>query len=120
MSTPTHAERSRETAITVRYWAGARAAAGTAEDVLETDTTGAAAGELTLADVIAMVLERHPGRGDEDIRHPFRQDLAKLFFADRAHRSERLERPFLRLGRNDGDRVKDLAVLGRCNRQRKR
>lgn len=47
--------------ITVRYWAGARAAAGTAEDVLETDTTGAAAGELTLAHVIAMVLERHPG-----------------------------------------------------------
>jgi molybdopterin converting factor small subunit len=44
--------------ITVRYWAGARAAAGTAEDVLETE---AEAGELTLADVIAMVLERHPG-----------------------------------------------------------
>ena len=55
MSTPTDAERSRETAITVRYWAGARAAAGTAEDVLE------ATGELTLADVVARVLERHPG-----------------------------------------------------------
>ncbi|MCY4726582.1 MoaD/ThiS family protein [Nocardioides sp. STR2] len=55
MSTSTDAERSRETAITVRYWAGARAAAGTAEDVLE------ATGELTLADVVARVLERHPG-----------------------------------------------------------
>ena len=55
MSHPTDAHRSRETAITVRYWAGARAAAGTAEDVLE------ATGELTLADVVAQVLERHPG-----------------------------------------------------------
>ena len=54
MSHPTDAHRSRETAITVRYWAGARAAAGTAEDVLET-------GELTLADVVARVLELHPG-----------------------------------------------------------
>ena len=58
MSHASDAERSRETAITVRYWAGARAAAGTAEDVLEAD---AAAGELTLADVIARVLELHPG-----------------------------------------------------------
>ena len=55
MSHPTDAHRSRETAITVRYWAGARAAAGTAEDVLETP------GELSLADVVARVLERHPG-----------------------------------------------------------
>jgi molybdopterin synthase sulfur carrier subunit len=55
MNPSTDAERSRETAVTVRYWAGARAAAGTAEDVLET------AGELTLADVVARVLERHPG-----------------------------------------------------------
>ena len=54
MSHPTDPVRSRETAITVRYWAGARAAAGTAEDVLET-------GELTLADVVARVLELHPG-----------------------------------------------------------
>ena len=37
MSHPTDADRSRETAITVRYWAGARAAAGTAEDVLRVD-----------------------------------------------------------------------------------
>lgn len=58
MSHPTDPDRSRETAITVRYWAGARAAAGTAEDVFETDPTG---GELSLADVVALVLERHPG-----------------------------------------------------------
>ena len=55
MGHPTDAQRTRETAIVVRYWAGARAAAGTAEDVLETT------GELTLADVVAQVLERHPG-----------------------------------------------------------
>ena len=55
MGHPTDAQRSRETAIVVRYWAGARAAAGTAEDVLE------ATGELTLTDVVAQVLERHPG-----------------------------------------------------------
>ena len=58
MSHASDAERSDETAITVRYWAGARAAAGTAEDVLETDPTG---GELSLADVIGRVLELHPG-----------------------------------------------------------
>ena len=58
MSHVSAAERSRETAVTVRYWAGARAAAGTVEDVLEVDP---AAGELTLADVVARVLELHPG-----------------------------------------------------------
>lgn len=47
--------RTRETAITVRYWAGARAAAGTAEDVLD------ASPGMTLADVVALVLARHPG-----------------------------------------------------------
>ena len=57
MSHPTDAHRSRETAITVRYWAGARAAAGTAEDVWEADATSAS----SLADVVALVLERHPG-----------------------------------------------------------
>lgn len=55
MTDPTGPDRSRETAITVRYWAGARAAAGTAEDVLDAD------GDLTLADVVARVLELHPG-----------------------------------------------------------
>lgn len=58
MSHASDPERSRETAITVRYWAGARAAAGTAEDVIEADAT---TGELTLADVVARVLELHPG-----------------------------------------------------------
>ncbi|WP_416954530.1 MoaD/ThiS family protein [Nocardioides sp. T5] len=58
MSHASDPERSRETAITVRYWAGARAAAGTPEDVIEADAT---TGELTLADVVARVLELHPG-----------------------------------------------------------
>jgi molybdopterin converting factor small subunit len=38
----------------VRYWAGARAAAGTAEDTFE--VTGA----LPLSEVVSLVLERHP------------------------------------------------------------
>ena len=46
-------DRTGET-VTVRYWAGARAAAGTAEDTFDVD------GDLTLADVVALVLERHP------------------------------------------------------------
>jgi molybdopterin converting factor small subunit len=45
-------DESRET-VTVRYWAGARAAAGTAEDVFAVD------GDLTLAEVVRLVLERH-------------------------------------------------------------
>lgn len=47
-------DRGRET-VTVRYWAGARAAAGTAEDAF------AVTGEIALADLLAQVLERHPG-----------------------------------------------------------
>lgn len=47
--------RSPETAVTVRYWAGARAAAGTAEDVFEVD------GPVTLAEVVRRVREAHPG-----------------------------------------------------------
>lgn len=46
-------DESRET-VTVRYWAGARAAAGTAEEAFEVD------GDLTLSDLVARVLERHP------------------------------------------------------------
>ena len=46
-------DEARET-VTVRYWAGARAAAGTAEDSFDVE------GELTLAEVVARVLERHP------------------------------------------------------------
>ena len=41
--------------VTVRYWAGARAAAGTAEDTFAVDA------ELTLDALVTMVLERHPG-----------------------------------------------------------
>ena len=54
MGAATGPDQRRET-VTVRYWAGARAAAGTAEDSFDVD------GELTLADVVARVLERHPG-----------------------------------------------------------
>ena len=41
--------------VTVRYWAGARAAAGTTEDTFEVD------GETTLDVLVKLVLERHPG-----------------------------------------------------------
>ena len=41
--------------VTVRYWAGARAAAGTAEDVFEVDAA------VSLSALVARVLERHPG-----------------------------------------------------------
>jgi molybdopterin synthase sulfur carrier subunit len=41
--------------ITVRYWAGARAAAGTSEDTLE------ASEGLSLAAVVEQVLALHPG-----------------------------------------------------------
>jgi molybdopterin converting factor small subunit len=40
--------------VTVRYWAGARAAAGTAEDTFEIR------GGTTLSELVARVLERHP------------------------------------------------------------
>jgi sulfur-carrier protein len=53
MSAAPGPEQSRET-VTVRYWAGARAAAGTAEDVLTVD------GPTTLSAVVARVLETHP------------------------------------------------------------
>jgi molybdopterin synthase sulfur carrier subunit len=53
MSGGAERDEGRET-ITVRYWAGARAAAGTAEDVFDVQ------GDVTLADLVARVLERHP------------------------------------------------------------
>jgi sulfur-carrier protein len=40
--------------VTVRYWAGARAAAGTPEDHFAVEA------EVTLAALVARVLERHP------------------------------------------------------------
>ena len=54
MSAAPGVDQGRET-VTVRYWAGARAAAGTAEDVFEV------AGEVTLAALVEQVLGRHPG-----------------------------------------------------------
>jgi sulfur-carrier protein len=53
MSVGAGSDRSRETVL-VRYWAGARAAAGTAEDTFDVD------GELSLSALVARVLERHP------------------------------------------------------------
>ena len=41
--------------VTVRYWAGARAAAGTAEDAFDVHA------DLSLAELVSRVLERHPG-----------------------------------------------------------
>lgn len=46
--------QGRET-VTVRYWAGARAAAGTAEDSFDVAT------DVSLSEVVRLVLERHPG-----------------------------------------------------------
>lgn len=45
----------RDETVTVRYWAGARAAAGTPEDTFE------ATPDLTLSELLARVLEQHPG-----------------------------------------------------------
>lgn len=46
-------DQSSETVL-VRYWAGARAAAGTAEDSFDVD------GELSLSALVTRVLQRHP------------------------------------------------------------
>lgn len=46
---------TNETSVLVRYWAGARAAVGVAEEVLEVE------GPTTLSDVLAQVQSRHPG-----------------------------------------------------------
>lgn len=57
MTAPDPRDRPVETitkTITVRYWAGARAAAGTAQDVFEID------GPTTLAHVVRRVLAAHP------------------------------------------------------------
>lgn len=55
MGTEMASSRTRET-VTVRYWAGARAAAGVDRDELEVD------GPTTLADVVRRVVTAHPGR----------------------------------------------------------
>lgn len=54
MSTPIGRTREVET-VTARYWAGARSAAGVAEDVFEVT------GPVTLAEVLRRVLSAHPG-----------------------------------------------------------
>lgn len=54
MSDAVGRDRSRET-VTVRYWAGARAAAGTAEDAFDVHA------DLSLSELVGRVLERHPG-----------------------------------------------------------
>ena len=53
----TAADRSdeRETAVTVHYWAAARAAAGVASEEI------AVAGPVTLADLVRRVVAAHPG-----------------------------------------------------------
>lgn len=48
-------------AISVRYWAGAKAAAGTAGDVLEVEAA------ITLAEVVARVLALHEGGRLRDV-----------------------------------------------------
>jgi sulfur-carrier protein len=47
--------------ILVRYWAAARSAAGTPEEQIEVD------GPVTLADLVAEVVRRHPGTRLEDV-----------------------------------------------------
>lgn len=47
--------------IRVNYWAAARAAAGVAHDDVPTD------GPMTLAEVLAAALERHPGTRLPDV-----------------------------------------------------
>lgn len=56
MTTRGDASSSDETTVTVRYWAGARAAAGVAEESVAVP----GAGPVTLADVVRRVLEVHP------------------------------------------------------------
>ncbi|HYO40718.1 MAG TPA: MoaD/ThiS family protein [Nocardioidaceae bacterium] len=56
MSVPTAPETPEVGSVTVRYWAGARAAAG-----VESDSVPAAEG-ATLADVLAAVLALHADR----------------------------------------------------------
>jgi molybdopterin converting factor small subunit len=50
-----------ETTVTVRYWAGARAAAGTAEESLTLP------GPASLADVVRRVLALHPDQRMADV-----------------------------------------------------
>jgi sulfur-carrier protein len=55
MTTGADRTEQRETAVTVHYWAGARAAAGVASEDFPVD------GPLTLADLVRRVVAAHPG-----------------------------------------------------------
>jgi sulfur-carrier protein len=55
MTTGADRTELRETAVTVHYWAGARAAAGVASEDFPVD------GPLTLADLVRRVVAAHPG-----------------------------------------------------------
>jgi molybdopterin converting factor small subunit len=68
--------QSSET-VTVRYWAGARAAAGTAEDTFDVD------GDVTLAELVRRVLERHP-----DDRMARTVGVCSVLLGDRPVRSQ--------------------------------
>ncbi|MEP9382433.1 MoaD/ThiS family protein [Nocardioides sp. KR10-350] len=48
-------------AITVRYWAAAKAAAGTGSDLLEVD------GPITMAEVVRRAADLHPGTRLPDV-----------------------------------------------------
>lgn len=55
MSGPIAHKHPNETSVLVRYWAGARAAVGLAEEELAVE------GPITLRDVLARVQRLHPG-----------------------------------------------------------
>jgi sulfur-carrier protein len=55
MSTTADRSDERETAVTVHYWAAARAAAGAASEEI------AVPGPVTLADLVRRVVAAHPG-----------------------------------------------------------
>ena len=55
MSTPSAQEQPVRGHITLRYWAAARSAAGTAEEQVEVE------GPVALAELVAAAVERHGG-----------------------------------------------------------
>jgi sulfur-carrier protein len=64
MNPSNHSSDSSETgAITVQYWASARAAAG-----VDTESVPVV-GTLTLVDLIALLVARHPGSNLADVLH---------------------------------------------------
>lgn len=61
MTTGADRTHERETAVTVHYWAAARAAAGVASEEFAVD------GPLTLAELVRRVVAAHPGREVERV-----------------------------------------------------